>query len=165
MLSEAGVAVPRTWDELKAAAAKLTRTGRYGMAVDANATFEGTWQFLPFLWSNGGDEKQLDTPQAAQALQLWVDLVKSGSMSKSVLNWNQSDVSDQFVARRTAMMINGPWQISALDEARDLHWGWPPSRSDRWGRPLSHRWAVRCGRSHRALPRPGSRRPLRSSPA
>lgn len=108
MLSEAGVAVPRTWDELKAAAAKLTRTGRYGMAVDANATFEGTWQFLPFLWSNGGDEKQLDTPQAAQALQLWVDLVKSGSMSKSVLNWNQSDVSDQFVARRTAMMINGP---------------------------------------------------------
>ncbi|MDH6578221.1 sugar ABC transporter substrate-binding protein [Kitasatospora sp. MAP5-34] len=123
MLAEAGVAVPRTWDELKQAAARLTRQGRYGMAVDANATFEGTWQFLPFLWSNGGDEKQLDTPQAAQALQLWVDLVKSGSMSKSVLNWKQSDVSDQFVAGRTAMMINGPWRISALNEAKDLHWG------------------------------------------
>ncbi|MDH6117914.1 multiple sugar transport system substrate-binding protein [Kitasatospora sp. GAS204A] len=123
MLAEAGVAVPGTWQELKAAAAELTRPGRYGMAVDANATFEGTWQFLPFLWSNGGDEKQLDTPQAAQALQLWVDLVKSGSMSTSVLNWNQADVSDQFVAGRTAMMINGPWRIPALNQATTLHWG------------------------------------------
>lgn len=123
MLSAAGIAVPRTWDELKSAAAKLTRPGRYGMAVDANATFEGTWQFLPFLWSNGGDEKQLNTPQAAQALQLWVDLVKSGSMSKSVLNWTQADVHDQFVAGRTAMMINGPWRIAALNEDQSLHWG------------------------------------------
>ncbi|SFF31094.1 sugar ABC transporter substrate-binding protein [Streptomyces mirabilis] len=126
MLSKAGVAVPRTWDELKAAAAKLTRPGRYGMAVDANATFEGSWQFLPFLWSNGGDEKQLDTPQAAQALQLWVDLVKSGSMSKSVLNWTQADAHDQFVAGRTAMMINGPWRIPALDKDKNLHWGVAP---------------------------------------
>ncbi|MFJ2189999.1 extracellular solute-binding protein [Kitasatospora sp. NPDC087861] len=123
MLSEAGVAVPRTWDELKAAAVGLTRPGRYGMAVDANATFEGAWQFLPFLWSAGGDEKQLATPQAAQALRLWVDLVRSGSMSRSVLNWNQSDLRDQFVAGRTAMMINGPWQISALNAATGLHWG------------------------------------------
>ncbi|MFF8971851.1 ABC transporter substrate-binding protein [Streptomyces sp. NPDC014995] len=126
MLAEAGVAVPRTWDELKAAAAKLTRPGRYGMAVDANATFEGTWQFLPFLWSNGGDEKQLDTPQAAQALQLWVDLVKSGSMSKSVLNWTQADVHDQFVAGKAAMMVNGPWRISDLNKDKNLHWGVAP---------------------------------------
>ncbi|MEV6181697.1 ABC transporter substrate-binding protein [Streptomyces sp. NPDC052015] len=126
MLSEAGVAVPRTWDELKAAAAKLTRPGRYGMAVDANATFEGSWQFLPFLWSNGGDEKRLDTPQAAQALQLWVDLVKSGSMSKSVLNWNQADLHDQFVAGKAAMMVNGPWRIPAMNELKNLHWGVAP---------------------------------------
>lgn len=126
MLAKAGVAVPRTWDELKAAAAELTRPGRYGMAVDANATFEGSWQFLPFLWSNGGDEKRLDTPQAAQALQLWVDLVKSGSMSKSVLNWTQADVHDQFAAGKTAMMINGPWRIPALNKDKNLHWGVAP---------------------------------------
>ncbi|WP_245738473.1 ABC transporter substrate-binding protein [Streptomyces sparsogenes] len=126
MLARAGVAVPRTWGELKTAATKLTRPGRYGMAVDANATFEGTWQFLPFLWSNGGDERRLDTPQAAQALQLWVDLVKSGSMSRSVLNWTQADVHDQFVAGRTAMMINGPWRIPALNTDKDLHWGVAP---------------------------------------
>lgn len=126
MLAEAGVAVPRTWDELKAAAAGLTRAGRYGIAVDASATFESTWQFLPFLWSNGGHENQLDTPQAAQALQLWEDLVKSGSMSKSVLNWTQADVHDQFAAGRTAMMINGPWRIPELNKDENLHWGVAP---------------------------------------
>ncbi|WP_327313380.1 sugar ABC transporter substrate-binding protein [Streptomyces sp. NBC_01235] len=136
MLAEAGVAVPRTWDELKAAAAELTRPGRYGMAVDANATFEGTWQFLPFLWSNGGDEKQLNTPQAAQALQLWADLVKSGSMSKSVLNWTQADVHDQFVAGKAAMMVNGPWRISALNKAENLHWGVAPIPVRRQGQTL-----------------------------
>ncbi|MER6977772.1 sugar ABC transporter substrate-binding protein [Streptomyces carpinensis] len=133
MLAEAGVAVPRNWEELKAAAARLTRPGRYGMAVDANATFEGAWQFLPFLWSNGGDEKKLDTPKAAQALQLWVDLVKSGSMSKSVLNWTQADVHDQFAAGRTAMMVNGPWRIPALDKDKNLHWGVAPIPVPRTG--------------------------------
>ncbi|MGW6062117.1 sugar ABC transporter substrate-binding protein [Streptomyces sp. NPDC055189] len=126
MLAEAGVAVPRTWDELKEAAAGLTRQGRYGMAVDANATFESSWQFLPFLWTNGGHEKQLDTPQAAQALRLWVDLVRSGSMSKSVLNWTQADVHDQFAAGRTAMMINGPWRIAALNNDKNMNWGVAP---------------------------------------
>ncbi|MFF8594215.1 ABC transporter substrate-binding protein [Streptomyces sp. NPDC015220] len=126
MLAEAGVAVPRTWDELRTAAAGLTRPGRYGMAVDATATFEGAWQFLPFLWSNGGDEQRLDTPQAARALQLWVDLVKDGSMSKSVLNWDQADLHDQFVAGRTAMMINGPWRIPAMNRTKNLHWGVAP---------------------------------------
>ncbi|MFB0619587.1 extracellular solute-binding protein [Streptomyces sp. AGS-58] len=126
MLAEAGVAVPRTWDELEAGAAALTRPGRYGLAVDANATFEGSWQFLPFLWSNGGKETELDSPQAAQALQLWVDLVRSGSVSRSALNWNQADVHDQFAAGKAAMMINGPWRISALKEVRDLHWGIAP---------------------------------------
>ncbi|MER5598615.1 extracellular solute-binding protein [Streptomyces sp. NPDC002265] len=133
MLAKAGVAVPRSWDELKTAAAELTRPGRYGMAVDANATFEGSWQFLPFLWSNGGDERQLDTPQAAQALQLWVDLVKSGSMSKSVLNWTQADVHDQFATGKTAMMLNGPWRIPALNKDENLHWEVAPIPVPRTG--------------------------------
>ncbi|MER6620796.1 MULTISPECIES: ABC transporter substrate-binding protein [unclassified Streptomyces] len=133
MLAEAGVAVPRTWDDLREAAAGLTRPGRYGMAVDASATFESSWQFLPFLWSNGGDERRLDTPQAAQALRLWVDLVSSGSMSRSVLNWTQAEVHDQFAAGRTAMMINGPWRIPALNADEDLNWGVAPVPVPRTG--------------------------------
>ena len=122
MLQEAGVQPPKTWDELKAAAKKLTKPGRYGMAFNANATYEGSWQFLPAMWTNGGDETDLTSPQVAEALQLWDDLVKSGTASKSVINWTQGDVNDQFIAGKAAMMVNGPWQIPALNKAPNVKW-------------------------------------------
>jgi len=122
MLQEAGVQPPKTWDELRAAAKKLTKPGRYGIAFNANATYEGSWQFLPAMWTNGGDETDLTSPQVAEALQLWVDLVQSGSASKSVINWTQGDVKDQFVAGKAAMMVNGPWQIPALQKAPNVKW-------------------------------------------
>jgi multiple sugar transport system substrate-binding protein len=122
MLAEAGVQPPKTWDELKAAAKKLTKPGRYGMAFNANATYEGSWQFLPAMWTNGGDETDLTSPQVAEALQLWTDLVKDGSASKSVINWTQGDVNDQFIAGKAAMMVNGPWQIPALNKNPKVKW-------------------------------------------
>jgi multiple sugar transport system substrate-binding protein len=126
MLAQAGVTPPKTWDELKAAAAKLTSGNRYGLAFAAPANYEGTWQFLPFMWSNGGDETNIASPQVAQALQLWVDLVGSGSASRSVVNWTQADVAEQFGAGNAAMMINGPWQFPVLDEVAGLKYGVVP---------------------------------------
>ncbi|MFK4090436.1 ABC transporter substrate-binding protein [Kribbella sp. NPDC020789] len=122
MLAAAGVQPPKTWDELKAAAKKLTKPGRYGIAFNANATYEGSWQFLPAMWTNGGDETDLKSPQVAEALQLWVDLVQSGSASKSVINWTQGDAKDQFVAGKAAMMVNGPWQIPSLEQSPNIKW-------------------------------------------
>jgi multiple sugar transport system substrate-binding protein len=123
LLAAAGIAPPTTWEELKSAASALTTGDQYGLAFSAIATYEGSWQFLPFMWTNGGDETELETPEVAEALQLWVDLVDSGAASKSVLNWSQADVKDQFVAGKAAMMINGPWQIPALEESPDVKWG------------------------------------------
>jgi len=117
VLAAAGVTPPTTWDELKAAAAKLKSSGTYGVAFSAPASEEGTYQFLPFMWSNGGDEKNIASDETAAALQLWTDLVASGSAPQSVLNWTQADVNDQFIAGKVAMMVNGPWQIASLDKA------------------------------------------------
>lgn len=123
ILAKAGVTPPTTWDELKDASAKLTSGDQYGLAFNANPTYEGAWQFLPVMWSNGGDEKKIDTKETEQALQLWTDLVKSGSVSSSALNWTQADVKDQFLAGKAAMMVNGPWQIPALDKQPTLQYG------------------------------------------
>ncbi|MGR0159217.1 sugar ABC transporter substrate-binding protein [Paenarthrobacter nitroguajacolicus] len=123
ILAKAGVTPPTTWEELKDASAKLTAGDQYGLAFNANPTYEGTWQFLPVMWSNGGDEKNIDTKETEQALQLWTDLVKSGSVSSSALNWTQADVKDQFLAGKAAMMVNGPWQIPALDKQPTLQYG------------------------------------------
>jgi multiple sugar transport system substrate-binding protein len=121
LLEEKGIEPPTTWDELKEASAALTEGDRYGLAFSAIANYEGTWQFLPFMWSNGGDETQLDSPENAEALQLWVDLIDAGSVSQGAVNWTQGDVKDQFLAGKAAMMVNGPWQIPAMQDA-DFEW-------------------------------------------
>ncbi|TDE94945.1 sugar ABC transporter substrate-binding protein [Occultella glacieicola] len=117
MLEEAGIEPPSTWDELESAAAALTEGDRYGLALSAINTYEGTWQFLPFMWSNGGDESDIATPEVAGALQLWKDLLDAGSMSQSVVTWSQGDVADQFGSGNAAMMVNGPWNFGTLAEA------------------------------------------------
>jgi multiple sugar transport system substrate-binding protein len=118
VLAKAGVQPPKTWAELRTAAKKLTSGEQYGFAFNATADYEGAWQFLPPMWTNGGDETDLKSPQVAEALQLWKDLVDEGSVSKSAVNWKQSDVNDQFIARKAAMMLNGPWQIPSLQRAK-----------------------------------------------
>ena len=126
IFDEAGLQPPTTWDELKTTAAALTSGDQYGVAFSAINTYEGTWQFLPFMWSNGGDEKDIATPETAEALQLWVDLLDAGSASGSVVNWSQADVNAQFVAGKAAMMVNGPWQYPILKAAEGLDWAVAP---------------------------------------
>lgn len=123
LLAAAGLKPPTTWDELKSTASALTKGSQYGLAFSGIATYEGAWQFLPFMWTNGGSETELNSTANKETLQLYKDLVDSGATSKGVINWGQGDVKDQFMAGKAAMMINGPWQIPALNEDPSLEWG------------------------------------------
>ncbi|MEV0616855.1 sugar ABC transporter substrate-binding protein [Nonomuraea sp. NPDC050404] len=124
MFRAAGITTPpKTWDDLRANAKRLTTQDRYGFAMSTINTYEGTWQFLPFMWGNGGTEQDITTEETVQAVQFLVDLQNDGSMSKSSLIWSQDDVIDQFIAGKAAMVVNGPWQIPALQEQRDVQWG------------------------------------------
>jgi multiple sugar transport system substrate-binding protein len=123
LLKAAGVAVPTTWPELSAAAKKLTKGSQYGFAYSAASGTEGTWTFIPFLWSNGGSQLKLTDPAAVDALTFYTGMVADGSVSKSVVNWVQADVNDQFIAGKAAMMINGPWQIPTISKTAGLDWG------------------------------------------
>ncbi|GAA3740745.1 sugar ABC transporter substrate-binding protein [Salinactinospora qingdaonensis] len=123
---EAGIEPPTTWEELSSAAAELTTGDRYGLAFSAIDGEEGTWQFLPFFWSNGAQLDELDSPEAVEALGYVTGLVEEGSVSSSVLEWNQNDVADQFVAGHTAMMVNGSWNLARLQEEQELDYGVVP---------------------------------------
>ncbi|WP_027627046.1 ABC transporter substrate-binding protein [Ruminiclostridium cellobioparum] len=123
MLNKAGVKPPQTWDELRAAAKKLTGNGVTGLGVSAPKTEEGTFQFMPWILSAGGDLTKIDSPEGIKSFTMISDLVKDGSMSKEVMNWVQSDVLKQFIAGKIAMMFNGPWQVPTLKkDAPDLKW-------------------------------------------
>jgi multiple sugar transport system substrate-binding protein len=118
MLTEAGVASPpKTWTELTETATKTTKSPVYGIAFAAVNTEVATWQWEPFLWSNGGSLTDLGSEKAKEALQLWVDWVQKGVASKEVVNWSQEDVPNQFIGGRAATMVMGPWQLSNVKKS------------------------------------------------
>jgi multiple sugar transport system substrate-binding protein len=117
MLSAAGVQPPNTWQQLSDVATKTAQSPVYGIAFSAVNTEESTWQWEPFLWSNGGSLRDLTSTSAVGALQLWVDLVSKGLASKDVLNWEQGDVANQFTAGRAATMVMGPWMLDAVKKS------------------------------------------------
>ena len=119
LLNAAGITQPpATWDELTADAKKLTSGNVKGLAYSAPQGEEATWQWEPIIWSNGGKLVEANSPQAVQALDFWTNFVKSGYTSQSVLNWSQADIANEFVAGHVAMVINGPWNLPLMDQAK-----------------------------------------------
>lgn len=120
LFKRAGIAEPpRTWQELlemcQVIASRLT--GVYCIGFSAVDSEEGTWQFLPFLWSNRGSLLELDKPEAVEALRLWTTLVQNGYTPRDVINWSQADVRLQFALGKLAMMVNGPWELPNVRSA------------------------------------------------
>ncbi|MDD2972579.1 MAG: ABC transporter substrate-binding protein [Lachnospiraceae bacterium] len=123
MLNEAGCTVPTTWDELKETAEKLSTDSVSGLAFCSLQNEEGTFNFMPWVWSTGATSYEMNTENGVKALTFVKDLVDSGAMSKECINWTQGDVMNQFISGNAAMMINGPWQIATMrEEAPDLKW-------------------------------------------
>jgi len=110
----AGLTPPTTWAQLKSDATTLTKGTTEGLAFSAPNEEEGSWDFEPFLWSNGGSLAKLDSSAAVSALTYYQSLVTDGSVSKSVVTWTQADAEAQFAEGDAAMMVNGPWQLPVL---------------------------------------------------
>lgn len=121
MLEEAGVEVPTTWSELKAACETLTNSDHYGLAISAIGNEEGTFQYMPWLLSAGGSVYDMGSDESKESMSFLKDLIDSGYVSSECVNWTQADAEKQFASGQAAMMINGPWQFSGLaDDAPDL---------------------------------------------
>jgi hypothetical protein len=118
VLAKAGVQPPKTWAELKTAAKKLTSGSSMASPSTPPLTTRAPGSSCRRCGPTVATRPTCKSPQVAEALQLWKDLVDDGSVSKSVVNWKQADVNDQFIAGKAAMMLNGPWQIPALQKAK-----------------------------------------------
>nr|WP_076389379.1 sugar ABC transporter substrate-binding protein [Vaginimicrobium propionicum] len=125
LFEQAGVATPpSTWDELAATAKKLATDGKMGLAISGVKNEQGTFQVLPFVWQAGGDIDEY-AKYGGEALTFLKNMIDDGSMSSAVANYSQEDVRTQFTTGQTAMMVNGPWEISNLSDV-DFEWGVAP---------------------------------------
>lgn len=124
ILDAADVDVPQTWDELLTTGRKLSGDGVYALALSAVKTEEGVFQYLPWYLSTGASVESPDSPEGIKALEFFKTLVDEGVMSSEVISWNQSDAQKQFSSGKAAMMINGPWNINAVQrDSPDINWG------------------------------------------
>ena len=80
---EAGVQVPKTWDELQETALKLTKEDRYGFAMPALRSEESVFSFLPLLWGYGGKIAEIESEESQAAFLKLRELSESGAMSPS----------------------------------------------------------------------------------
>ncbi|WP_432841042.1 ABC transporter substrate-binding protein [Dactylosporangium sp. CA-092794] len=123
MLSAAGVAEPKTADDLVAAARKLTKVEggkvtQYGISLADHSTIQ-MWPILQ--WMNGGDIVDakgcavIASPASVQALQTWADLVTKDQVSP--VGQTGADADTLFSAKKAAMEINGPWAAAGFTSA------------------------------------------------
>ncbi|GCE22413.1 hypothetical protein KDK_62130 [Dictyobacter kobayashii] len=150
MFKQAGVTPPTNWDELRSAAAKLTRNNVYGLSMSLVKSEEGTFQFLPFVWEAGADLDSIDSPPAVSALQLLVDLMKQGQLSRESLNWTQQDAITQFISQKAAMCINGPWNLPPTKQGAKFQWGVVPLPKGTQAASIlgGENWAIAATSSH-----------------
>lgn len=129
ILKEENVTPPENWEELVAAAEKLTSKNRYGLAVSAIGGEESAFQFASFMLSAGDDLDEAGGEGTLKAFQLMSHLTENEWMSRECVNWSQNDVGRTFIAENCAMMINGPWVLPALNEA-SVNYGVVPFPED-----------------------------------
>ena len=123
ILDAAGVAVPTTWEELKAAceAIKAYDANIYPWGVDMT-TDEGQACFAYYAWNNGGGfvdadgNWTLNSAENVEAVEFITGLVAAGLTNTDPTTETRYDLQDKFAAGQLAMMI-GPNQISKYCEA------------------------------------------------
>ena len=115
--AEAGIAAPpRTMDEFRDAAQKLTKLDasgnvmQFGIALPERQTI-ANWPIL--IWADGGDLldakgcSALGDPKTIAAVKSWADLIVNKKISPVGETGQGSD--NLFAAKKAAMEINGPW--------------------------------------------------------
>lgn len=130
---------PRTWEELKADAQKLTEMAPDGSfrRIGFIPNFGNSWLYL-YSWQNGGefmspDGKRctLNNPYSVAALQYMVDIYDAlGGVTKidAFASGFQSAELDPFLTGKVAMKVDGNWVLQNVARyGPDLDFGVAPA--------------------------------------
>ncbi|QNP73070.1 extracellular solute-binding protein [Streptomyces roseirectus] len=116
LFAKAGVAAPKTWDELKAAAATIKdKTGVDGYWGSTQAYYAQT-----FLYGEGTDTVDaaakkitVNSPAAKKGYGTWLSLFDGKGLHKADTTADAyAHIQDAFVGGKVAAIIQGPWEIT-----------------------------------------------------
>ncbi len=122
--SEAGLTdPPATWDDLLAAAEKLTTDERFGISFETGPGYYQNFTWYPFMWEGAAEMVNADGKTsgmrdagAVQALKLWQDSINKGFAPREFLGTGGGDVAANLGAGYVAIQNCGIWGVSAMRE-------------------------------------------------
>jgi arabinogalactan oligomer/maltooligosaccharide transport system substrate-binding protein len=116
LFEKAGVEVPKTWDDLKKAAATIKdKTG-----VDGYWASTAGYYAQPFLYGEGTDtvdaeakKVTVNSPEARKAYGTWLSLFDGKGLHKADTTADAyAHIQEAFVSGKVASIIQGPWEIT-----------------------------------------------------
>lgn len=121
MLAKVGVTeAPKTFDDLKALAGKLSGQGLYAYADNSLSG----WNVLPWIWSAGGDMTDpdvtkatgyLNSPASVAGVQMLLDLYKMKAIPPLIMGGTGGlATSDGLATGKYATILDGPWMYPIL---------------------------------------------------
>lgn len=120
LFTDAGVEAPKTWADVKTAAAAIKqKSGADGLYINAGGYF-----LLPFIYGEGGDlvdaegkKIVVNSAQSVAGIKVAQDLVASGAAVKPSANDSYGTMMTLFKEQKVAMIINGPWEVNGIKQA------------------------------------------------
>jgi multiple sugar transport system substrate-binding protein len=129
ILAQNGIPEPKsdwTWDDYAAIAQKTSRPreGIFGAIMAGTGDQDGTFQFYPWFWSAGGDSYNPDSSAGRDTLNFLRGLLDSQAMSKEIMNFTQTDASNQFAGGKAALFTGGCWHLATFQKnIKDFEFG------------------------------------------
>jgi multiple sugar transport system substrate-binding protein len=129
VLEDAGVEVPTTWDEWRAAAETLTVDGQYGMGLPANRQLY-TDQTVYSVMMNGGASEiynedgtlRFDNPETVDAYAFYDSMMEFSPPDAASWTWGEAEAC--FASRSCAMIMQftviSTYESQAEGDAADL---------------------------------------------
>lgn len=118
---------PKTWDEMREYAQKLTKDGTWGLEIPV--TGFAYWMLQTFSLQNGqnlmtedGKQVMFNTPEVQEGLQYWADLaMKDKVMPEGATDWGT--VPSDFLEGKTAMMYHTTGNLSNVKNNAKFDFG------------------------------------------
>ncbi|MFC3746408.1 ABC transporter substrate-binding protein [Paenibacillus sp. GCM10012306] len=132
LLAEAGLQPPTTWDELEAAATKLTKWKGDKLEV-AGFSMGDLGLFNMYLQQAGGQmlteegKTNFNNDKGKKVLEFWDRLMNKDKVYKVGFELGLGEGQDAFVTGKVAMLYSGPWMLSTYNKyGKDLEYGIVP---------------------------------------
>ncbi|WP_375425681.1 ABC transporter substrate-binding protein [uncultured Friedmanniella sp.] len=118
---------PTTYEEMRTAAKKIRALGSdyYGFTFAGACGGCNVFEFTPHVWATGGDvlsedgkTATLDSPQVADALQLYRDMNTDGSIPSAAKNDTGTQQIPLFTSGKVGMTPLGAFAIPTMEKAK-----------------------------------------------